>query len=151
MLIWRYNTKIQYSALSRCAGQVSSVARARIANRNHNTMSNPMFPWGCQSLSECDPEVKALIEKEKNRQWRGLELIASEVCPGPRRSRIVDASCPPKAFRTAPGHVGAAPDSPGLDLTWPAVYTSGPADLHCDLGLRPLSLTYARTLRMHVS
>lgn len=42
-----------------------------------------MFPWALQPLSECDPEVLSLIEKEKNRQWRGLELIASEVPPEP--------------------------------------------------------------------
>eukprot|EP00124_Ichthyophonus_hoferi_P003438 Ihof_evm4s297 gene=Ihof_evmTU4s297 len=30
------------------------------------------------SLKEEDPEIFDLIEKEKNRQWRGLELIASE-------------------------------------------------------------------------
>lgn len=41
--------------------------------------SNPMFPWSNQALAECDPEVADLIEREKNRQWRGLELIASEV------------------------------------------------------------------------
>jgi glycine hydroxymethyltransferase len=41
-------------------------------------MSNPMFPWGNMALAECDTEVAELIEKEKNRQWRGLELIASE-------------------------------------------------------------------------
>jgi glycine/serine hydroxymethyltransferase len=40
---------------------------------------NPMFPWGLMPLEECDPEVSDLVEKEKNRQWRGLELIASEV------------------------------------------------------------------------
>lgn len=41
---------------------------------------NPMFPWGNKSLAETDPDVLDLIEREKNRQWRGLELIASEVC-----------------------------------------------------------------------
>ena len=30
-------------------------------------------------LAEADPEVHALIEREKERQFRGLELIASEV------------------------------------------------------------------------
>jgi len=41
-------------------------------------MANPLFPWGNMPLVECDPDVADLIEKEKNRQWRGLELIASE-------------------------------------------------------------------------
>ena len=30
-------------------------------------------------LVDADPEVADLVEKEKNRQWRGIELIASEV------------------------------------------------------------------------
>jgi glycine hydroxymethyltransferase len=37
-----------------------------------------MFPWGNMPITEADPEIADLIEKEKNRQWRGLELIASE-------------------------------------------------------------------------
>jgi len=44
-------------------------------------MANPMFPWGNMPLSQSDPEIAELIEREKNRQWRGLELIASEVLP----------------------------------------------------------------------
>lgn len=43
-------------------------------------MANAMFPWGNMPITEADPEIADLIEKEKNRQWRGLELIASEVC-----------------------------------------------------------------------
>lgn len=33
---------------------------------------------GLDSLSEADPELYDLIEKEKSRQWHSLELIASE-------------------------------------------------------------------------
>merc|ERR1712161_168385 len=33
---------------------------------------------GLVSLEDHDPELYDLIEKEKNRQWRSLELIASE-------------------------------------------------------------------------
>mmetsp|Transcript_17974 Transcript_17974/g.37268 ORF Transcript_17974/g.37268 Transcript_17974/m.37268 type:complete len:528 (-) Transcript_17974:53-1636(-) len=33
---------------------------------------------GVRPLSEVDPEMSDLVEREKNRQWRGLELIASE-------------------------------------------------------------------------
>ncbi len=32
-----------------------------------------------ESLAEDDPEVKQLIQREKERQLKGLELIASEV------------------------------------------------------------------------
>ena len=34
---------------------------------------------GRDSLAEDDPEVDNIIQKEKDRQCRGLELIASEV------------------------------------------------------------------------
>ncbi|CAG7865011.1 unnamed protein product [Brassica rapa] len=34
--------------------------------------------WGDQSLSEADPEIHDFMEKEKQRQFRGIELIASE-------------------------------------------------------------------------
>ena len=37
-------------------------------------------PWtGQETLAEDDPEMWALIQSEKDRQCRGLELIASEV------------------------------------------------------------------------
>lgn len=37
-------------------------------------------PWtGQESLAEDDPEMWELLQKEKDRQCRGLELIASEV------------------------------------------------------------------------
>jgi glycine hydroxymethyltransferase len=32
-----------------------------------------------RTLAEQDPEIFDLVEREKNRQWKGLELIASEV------------------------------------------------------------------------
>jgi len=34
--------------------------------------------WGNQSLAEADPDVHALMERELDRQVRGIELIASE-------------------------------------------------------------------------
>ena len=41
-------------------------------------MSIPTTLPGCQSLEEHDPVMFDLIEKEKFRQWSGIELIASE-------------------------------------------------------------------------
>eukprot|EP00897_Mesotaenium_endlicherianum_P005097 jgi/Mesen1/4615/ME000234S03865 len=38
----------------------------------------PVKQWGNSPLSVVDPEVWDWIEKEKNRQWKGIELIASE-------------------------------------------------------------------------
>ena len=41
--------------------------------------SNISWPRQCnEPLSALDPEVVDIIEKEKNRQWKGLELIPSE-------------------------------------------------------------------------
>jgi glycine hydroxymethyltransferase len=37
---------------------------------------------GQESLSDSDPEMWQLLQREKDRQCRGLELIASEVGPG---------------------------------------------------------------------
>jgi glycine/serine hydroxymethyltransferase len=36
------------------------------------------LPFKDLTLKEKDPEIFDLIEKEKRRQWAGLELIASE-------------------------------------------------------------------------
>jgi glycine hydroxymethyltransferase len=38
-----------------------------------------IFQPGNVPLEQHDPEMFDLIEKEKNRQWKSLELIASEV------------------------------------------------------------------------
>jgi glycine hydroxymethyltransferase len=41
--------------------------------------SKVTWPRQCnQPLSEVDPEMMDIVEKEKNRQWKGLELIPSE-------------------------------------------------------------------------
>lgn len=39
---------------------------------------------GQENLSDSDPEMWELLQREKDRQCRGLELIASEVGPGER-------------------------------------------------------------------
>ncbi|KAJ6370192.1 hypothetical protein OIU76_028463 [Salix suchowensis] len=39
---------------------------------------DPVTAWGNSSLQTVDPEIHDLIEKEKRRQCRGIELIASE-------------------------------------------------------------------------
>jgi hypothetical protein len=45
---------------------------------HHTTMAAEKKLTGLDSLSEADPELYDLIEKEKSRQWHSLELIASE-------------------------------------------------------------------------
>ena len=37
-----------------------------------------VFPDGLKTLAQADPEIAGLIELEKARQWKGIELIASE-------------------------------------------------------------------------
>ncbi|CAL1352597.1 unnamed protein product [Linum trigynum] len=39
---------------------------------------NSVKAWGNQSISEADPELFEIIGKEKERQFKGIELIASE-------------------------------------------------------------------------
>lgn len=54
----------------------SSQATATAASF-HQKDERPRMLFG--SLKEVDPEISGLIEKEKERQFTGLELIASEV------------------------------------------------------------------------
>ncbi|KAG2488048.1 hypothetical protein HYH03_013353 [Edaphochlamys debaryana] len=52
------------------------------ANGQHGLIATPamnaVFPEAHTPLATADPEVFALIEDEKARQWKGIELIASE-------------------------------------------------------------------------
>ena len=68
------------------------VKRSQFLSHPQVIMSNPMFPMGNVSLADSDPDVADLIEKEKNRQWRGLELIASEVSVATCRSMCLHGS-----------------------------------------------------------
>ncbi|MEW5307139.1 MAG: hypothetical protein WDW36_009553 [Sanguina aurantia] len=42
------------------------------------SLLDSVFPEALMPLSEADPEMAALVEQEKVRQWKGIELIASE-------------------------------------------------------------------------
>ena len=37
-----------------------------------------IFPEALQTLEQADPEVYSLVQSEQVRQWKGIELIASE-------------------------------------------------------------------------
>ncbi|KDP38840.1 hypothetical protein JCGZ_04997 [Jatropha curcas] len=39
---------------------------------------NSVKSWGNQSISTADPEISEIMDKEKDRQFKGIELIASE-------------------------------------------------------------------------
>jgi len=63
----RLSTKTAFKSLCRTPSQrglSSKVTRA--------------LPFGDSTLEESDPEVHALLKKEWDRQYRGIELIASE-------------------------------------------------------------------------
>ena len=49
-----------------------------------------MDPKMLMNLAEMDPVMAALIEKEKSRQFRGIELVASEVCALPRSNKLIN-------------------------------------------------------------
>lgn len=53
----------------------------------------PSAPYSAQpSLEQADPEIYDLLQREQTRQWKGLELIASEV-------RRISRSDPPALLR----------------------------------------------------
>ncbi|WIA14942.1 hypothetical protein OEZ85_001653 [Tetradesmus obliquus] len=47
------------------------------ANGVHKTNAH-VFPESLKSLKEADPEMYSIVQDEKARQWKGIELIASE-------------------------------------------------------------------------
>jgi len=47
------------------------------ANGNCSSLGH-VFPEALSSLKEADPEMYSIIQDEKARQWKGIELIASE-------------------------------------------------------------------------
>ncbi|XP_029892644.1 serine hydroxymethyltransferase, mitochondrial [Aquila chrysaetos chrysaetos] len=66
-------------ALQRCGGWVATGSQ-RVQHGTATAAATGHVPgWtGQESLAESDPEMWTLVQKEKDRQCRGLELIASE-------------------------------------------------------------------------
>lgn len=64
------NTSYQtaHSAIPQDATYASDVSLRRLAVKE----------WGCRPLSIVDPHLHSIMEREKTRQWKGIELIASE-------------------------------------------------------------------------
>jgi glycine hydroxymethyltransferase len=50
----------------------------KIANNRLFSKITRKLPMADRTLSECDPELHALIKLEAKRQYGGIELIASE-------------------------------------------------------------------------
>ncbi|XP_057466078.1 serine hydroxymethyltransferase 7-like isoform X1 [Actinidia eriantha] len=57
---------------------VSSLKRGSVEPQGLESRRNGVRAWGNQALSVADPDVFAIMEKEKKRQFKGIELIASE-------------------------------------------------------------------------
>uniref|UniRef100_A0A5B6ZLP6 Serine hydroxymethyltransferase n=1 Tax=Davidia involucrata TaxID=16924 RepID=A0A5B6ZLP6_DAVIN len=56
----------------------SSLKRGCVEQQGLESRRNAVRAWGNQSLRVADPDVFEIMEKEKQRQFRGIELIASE-------------------------------------------------------------------------
>ena len=66
----------------------SGSLRGREYNKMHNyqiqldtttqSRKRQVREWGNRPLSEVDPDLWEIMQREKSRQWRGIELIASE-------------------------------------------------------------------------
>ncbi|KAA8545510.1 hypothetical protein F0562_020294 [Nyssa sinensis] len=56
----------------------SSSKRACTEQQGLESRRNAVRAWGNQSLRVADPDVFMIMEKEKQRQYKGIELIASE-------------------------------------------------------------------------
>lgn len=61
------------------ASPPSSSKGVRVSsNSDMESRRNAVRAWGNQSLQEADPDIFDIMEKEKGRQFKGIELIASE-------------------------------------------------------------------------
>lgn len=68
--------------LKRCRGgnsyPMSSSSKRFVVDSGIEGRRAAVRAWGNQSIEEADPEIHEFMEKEKQRQFRGIELIASE-------------------------------------------------------------------------
>lgn len=56
----------------------SSSRGIRVSSNDMESRRNAVRAWGNQSLRDADPDIFDMMEKEKQRQYKGIELIASE-------------------------------------------------------------------------
>ena len=89
------------------------------------------FPSQTASLEAHDPEMFDLIEREKNRQWKSLELIASEV-------RLRCRCAPVPSWRRLCCALRARGDGIAVEARGGEVIPPPPVLLHASLTLEPL-------------
>ncbi|KAG8368798.1 hypothetical protein BUALT_Bualt15G0084200 [Buddleja alternifolia] len=56
----------------------SSSKGFKVSTNGMESRRSAVRAWGNQSLQNADPDIFAIMEKEKERQYKGIELIASE-------------------------------------------------------------------------
>ncbi|KAI3445627.1 hypothetical protein Pfo_002292 [Paulownia fortunei] len=56
----------------------SSLKGFRVSSNEMGSRRSAVRAWGNQSLQNADPDIFIIMEKEKQRQFKGIELIASE-------------------------------------------------------------------------
>lgn len=61
-----------------CDSVLASTTPPRLFSNEIETRRTAVRTWGNQSLREADPDIFRIMEKEKHRQFKGIELIASE-------------------------------------------------------------------------
>ncbi|KAK6136511.1 hypothetical protein DH2020_029747 [Rehmannia glutinosa] len=56
----------------------SSLKGFRVSSNEMESRRSAVRAWGNQTLQNADPDIFSIMEKEKQRQFKGIELIASE-------------------------------------------------------------------------
>ncbi|KAL3620843.1 Serine hydroxymethyltransferase 7 [Castilleja foliolosa] len=56
----------------------SSAKGSRVSSNEMESRRSAVKAWGNQTLENADPDIFMIMEKEKQRQYKGIELIASE-------------------------------------------------------------------------
>ncbi|KAI3956951.1 hypothetical protein MKX01_000985 [Papaver californicum] len=81
----RFPCQVRFNTVKTCKASSSSIEGSLVRGRPPSSVSVPIPEMGengrgliDRNLSEADPEVRSIIDSEKNRQFNSLELIASE-------------------------------------------------------------------------
>ncbi|KAI3850754.1 hypothetical protein MKW98_030814 [Papaver atlanticum] len=81
----RFPCQVRFNTAKICKAASSSIEGSLVTGRPPSSVSVPIPEMGengrgliDRNLSEADPEVRSIIDSEKNRQFNSLELIASE-------------------------------------------------------------------------
>ncbi|XP_026414946.1 serine hydroxymethyltransferase 3, chloroplastic-like [Papaver somniferum] len=81
----RFPSQVRFNPVKTCKAASSSIEGSLVTGRPPSSVSVPIPKMGGngrglidRNLSEADPEVRSIIDSEKNRQFNSLELIASE-------------------------------------------------------------------------